>query len=168
MKDFIPILLVGIIFSAVNVAQARIDTYLKATKIIVKKADRKMMLYANDKLLETYNISLGGNPIGHKIQEGDKKTPEGNYTISYKNAASRFHKSLKISYPNNVDLAHAKKLGVSVGGDVMIHGLGKEFSCLGKLHTLYDWTLGCVAVTNEEIDKIWKMVDVGTSIQIDP
>lgn len=109
MKDFIPILFVGIIFSAVNVAQARIDTYLKATKIIVKKADRKMMLYANDKLLETYNISLGGNPIGHKIQEGDKKTPEGNYTISYKNAASRFHKPFTPTRSGSLNMNRSKR-----------------------------------------------------------
>ena len=154
--------------SATNTVGISVPMTTKATRIVVKKADRKMMLYTKDKLLKTYNISLGGNPIGHKKQEGDSKTPEGNYTISHKNAASRFHKSLKISYPNTIDCANAKNLGVSAGGDVMIHGLGKGFSFLGKLHTLQDWTLGCVAVTNEEIDEIWKIVDLGTSIQIDP
>lgn len=168
MKSLILPLFILASFFVENAIDASVDFSLKATKIIVKKADRKMMLYAKDKLLKTYNISLGGDPVGHKVQEGDGKTPEGNYTISYKNPASRFHKSLKISYPNSVDVAHAKKLGVSAGGDVMIHGLGKDFSYLGKMHTLYDWTLGCISVTNEEIDEIWKIVDVGTSIQIDP
>lgn len=140
----------------------------KANLIIVKKADRKMMLYVNDEIIKTYKVSLGTQPIGHKGQEGDGKTPEGRYTIAYKNAASRFHKSLKISYPNKIDCKHAKKLGVSPGGDVMIHGLGKEFSYPSTLHTSHDWTLGCIAVTNEEMDEIWLLVEAGTVIQIDP
>jgi murein L,D-transpeptidase YafK len=140
----------------------------KATKIIVHKADRKMKLYAKDNCLKTYSISLGGKPVGHKEHEGDSKTPEGAYTISYKNAHSRFHKSLKISYPNKADRAHAKKLRVSPGGDIFIHGLGQYVGYLGKSHLLSDWTLGCIAVTNEEIDEIWKMVDTGTSIEIFP
>ena len=143
-------------------------SFTKATGIVVKKADRKMMLYENDKLLKTYKISLGRRPIGHKVQEGDYKTPEGLYTISYKNAQSECYKSLKISYPNKIDRQNAKKLGVSPGGNIMIHGVGKYFAYIKKIDTPTDWTFGCVAVTDEEIDEIWKMVDVGTPIQIDP
>jgi murein L,D-transpeptidase YafK len=139
-----------------------------ATKIVVYKADRKMMVYAKDVLLASYVVSLGGNPMGHKECEGDNKTPEGAYTISYKNPHSQFRKSLKISYPNKADRAHAKKLGVAPGGDIFIHGLGQGFGFLGATHVVHDWTLGCIAVTNEEIDELWKMVDVGTRIEIFP
>ncbi|MCP4924183.1 MAG: L,D-transpeptidase family protein, partial [bacterium] len=120
------------------------------------------------KILETYRVALGFDPKDHKQQEGDGRTPEGKYKISWKNAGSRFYKSLKISYPNAQDRRHAKALGVSPGGDVFIHGLGKEFSFLGVTHRLRDWTLGCVAVTNGEIDEIWKRVDQGTPIEILP
>jgi murein L,D-transpeptidase YafK len=138
----------------------------KVTHMHIEKHKRVMKLYIGGTLIKTYRISLGSQPVGPKEREGDGKTPEGNYTISHKNAWSRFHKSLKVSYPNKHDRKMAKKHNVSPGGDIMIHGLGAEFSHLGKSHVQYDWTLGCMAVTNEEIDEIWKMVDVGTPLMI--
>jgi murein L,D-transpeptidase YafK len=141
----------------------------KVDAIVMKKKNRKMELYTKEGILiKMYSISLGFNPLGHKEKEGDGKTPEGKYDIQGKNPHSRFHRSLRISYPNKVDLKNAKKKGVSAGGDIMIHGLGKEFAYLGTLHTLHNWTLGCVAVINSEIDEIYTLVDVGTKVTIEP
>ncbi|MBY0281379.1 MAG: L,D-transpeptidase family protein [Alphaproteobacteria bacterium] len=142
--------------------------FLPADMILIKKNQRKMELYAKGKLIKIYKISLGFSPTDPKQQEGDGKTPEGEYTITSKNPHSQFHLSLKISYPNTADRKNAKAKKVSPGGDIMIHGLGKQFSHLGKLHTLYDWTLGCIAVTNDEIEEIWKLVKEGTIVKIEP
>ena len=139
---------------------------IKADKIIVEKSNRKMYLYSSGHILKTYKIVLGGNPEGHKIQVGDEKTPEGSYFIDYRNPNSKFYKSLHISYPNQDDKNNAKKLGVSPGGDIMIHGINKYFSWLGPLHRLWDWTDGCIAVTNSEMDEIWDLVPIGIIIEI--
>lgn len=137
-------------------------------KIVIEKKKRTMSLFLKGKLIKAYDIALGFEPIGHKQQEGDGKTPEGTYSISYKNPTGQFHKALKISYPNKQDLKNARKLGVSPGDFIMIHGLGKTFGWLGKTHIYKDWTLGCVAVTNEEIDEIYKLTPVGTTVEIKP
>lgn len=126
------------------------------------------MLMRQGKELKSYKIALGRNPIGHKIQEGDHKTPEGNYLLDRRNAKSRFYRSIHISYPDEKDRAHAAKLGVSPGGDVFIHGLPNGFGWLGKLHLAMDWTDGCIAVTDEEMDEIWQAVPDGTPIEIKP
>ncbi|MEI7669787.1 MAG: L,D-transpeptidase family protein [Pseudomonadota bacterium] len=141
-----------------------------ATKIVVYKSEHKMeLLDKNKKLLKTYKISLGGNPKGAKTQQGDQKTPEGIYSISGRNENSHFYKSLRISYPNEYDIEQARERGVSPGGDVMIHGLPKGIGWVGSMHRLYDtWTAGCIAVTNDEIDEIWKLVTSGTIIAIKP
>lgn len=140
----------------------------RADRIYVEKAKRTLTLYRKNESLETYKISLGTAPVGHKEKEGDGKTPEGRYTIDYRNARSQFHRALHISYPAAADKAHARALGVSPGGDVMIHGLGKGFAWMGALHAAKDWTLGCIAVTNEEIEEIWRAVPDGTPIEIVP
>ncbi len=139
-----------------------------ADKIIIHKARRRMMLMKDDRVICTYTISLGGNPEGHKVQEGDGRTPEGLYTIDWKNPQSKFHLSLRISYPNKNDSDHAKKLGVPPGGNIMIHGLTNGLGWIGKLHTLYDWTSGCIAVTNPEIEHLWNCVEIGTPVEIFP
>lgn len=143
---------------------------LQVAKIIVYKADRKMeLLDKKSTILKRYSIALGAHPTGHKTQEGDEKTPEGLYKISGKNPNSRFHLSLKISYPNTQDIAQAAAWGVSPGGDIMIHGLRNGIGWLGSLHRLNDtWTNGCIAVTNEEIEEIWDGVAEGTPIEIRP
>lgn len=139
---------------------------VKADKIIVEKSNRKLFLLSSGKIIKTYKIALGSNPVGHKIKQGDGRTPEGIYIIDYRNPNSKFHKSLHISYPNQKDKNNAKKLGVSPGGDIMIHGINKYFAWLGPLHRLLDWTGGCIAVTNAEIDEIWDLVPIGTFIEI--
>jgi murein L,D-transpeptidase YafK len=136
--------------------------------ILVEKEKRQMSVFFNGQLLKTYRIALGFSPKGHKEKEGDGKTPEGNYHISKKNAISRFFLSLKISYPSPQDEANAAKNGYSVGGDVMIHGLPNGFSWLGSLHTFKDWTRGCIAVRNEEIQEIYSAISEDTRIEIRP
>ena len=139
-----------------------------ADRILVTKSSRTMMLMKGDRILKTYKIALGSAPVGAKQQRGDHKTPEGDYVIDSKNAHSHYHLALHISYPNAVDRARARKLGVPPGGDVMIHGLPPEYAYLGALHRQYDWTWGCIAVTDSEIEEIWSLVPVGTRVQIKP
>ena len=139
-----------------------------ADKILIEKKDRLLTLISKGKVLKTYQIALGGNPIGPKERQGDNKTPEGTYVIDSKNKKSRYHLSLHISYPNEKDKKRAKELGVSPGGDIMIHGIKNGFSWAGDLHTEVDWTKGCIAVTDEEIEEIDKLAPNGTIIEIRP
>lgn len=134
--------------------------------IIVYKADRKLELRSDNNVIKTYRIALGKNPIGHKKRQGDNKTPEGTYKISGKNPNSKFHKSLRISYPNEQDILCAKNNCVNPGSDIMIHGLDKKSSWIGKAHVARDWTQGCIAVSNDEMDEIYRTIKVGATIQI--
>jgi len=136
--------------------------------IVVLKSARTMTLYSGDKMIRRYRIALGGSPIGPKQQEGDHKTPEGIYTVDTRNAHSQFHLALHVSYPNAHDREQARKRGVSPGGDIMIHGLPPAFAYLGKLQRQMDWTDGCIAVSNQEIEEIWRLVPVGTRVEIRP
>ena len=138
------------------------------TYITVDKADRKLATWHGKKLIKTYRIALGGNPLGHKEQEGDSRTPEGRYIIDRKNPKSAFYLSLHISYPNRADIASARSRGVSPGGDVMIHGTPGALSAVNTLGMYVDWTAGCVAVSNTEIEELFKSVKVGTPILIRP
>jgi tetratricopeptide (TPR) repeat protein len=139
-----------------------------ADKILIEKKDRRLTLIAKGKVLKSYQIALGGNPIGPKERQGDNKTPEGTYVIDARNKDSRYHLSLHISYPNERDKKRAKELGVSPGGDIMIHGIKNGFSWAGDLHTELDWTKGCIAVTDEEIEEIAKVAQNGTIVEIRP
>jgi murein L,D-transpeptidase YafK len=140
-----------------------------AAKIIVFKSERRMeLLDVKSKILKAYEVSLGGNPEGPKSQRGDSKTPEGTYEISGRNPGSSYHLSLRISYPNKQDIMQAEARGVSPGGDIFIHGLPNGKGFIGFQHLLYDWTDGCIAVTNQEIEDIWNMVPDGTPIEIRP
>jgi murein L,D-transpeptidase YafK len=134
----------------------------EVTSIVVNKADRKMYLMHGNEVLESYKIKLGGNPIGHKQFEGDGKTPEGAYFINYKNPKSEFHLSIKISYPNAVDRAKAAAMGKQPGGDIFIHGGPNQK--VGRK----DWTAGCIAVTDQQMEAIYAMVKTGTPIFIHP
>lgn len=137
-------------------------------KLIVLKSKRQLLAYSNAELLKTYTISLGGNPVGDKEFEGDKKTPEGTYTIFAKNAYSSCHKNLGVSYPNKSDLEQAKRLGKPAGGDIKIHGLGNGVGFIGKFQRWFDWTSGCIAVTDNEMDELFYAVKTGTTIEIMP
>ena len=141
---------------------------VKIDFILIEKQKRQMTVFKDSKPLKHYRIALGFNPVGHKQEKGDGKTPEGIYKISGKNPGSQFYKSLRIAYPNAKDTQNAVKQGKKPGGDIMIHGLPKAFSVVGKAHVLLDWTLGCVAVTNTKIDEIYAATAVGTQVKIVP
>jgi len=139
-----------------------------ADKILIEKSRRRLTLISKGEVVKTYKIALGGNPIGPKERHGDNKTPEGTYIIDSRNKDSQYHLSLHISYPNEKDKQRAKELGVSTGGDIMIHGIKNGFSSVGDLHTEVDWTKGCIAVSDEEIVEIEKLVPNGTIVEIRP
>ena len=137
-------------------------------RILIEKNARRLMLISQGEVLKSYNIALGGNPIGPKERQGDNKTPEGTYVIDARNRDSRFHLSLHISYPNERDKKRAKELGVSPGGGIMIHGIKNGFSWVGDAHAGVDWTKGCIAVTDQEIEEIDKLAPSGTIVEIRP
>jgi len=141
----------------------------KINLIVVNKSKREMLVYDDKKhLLKTYAISLGFTPKGKKELEGDGKTPEGIYYINDKNPKSIAHKNLGISYPNKEDMNNAKRVKKSPGGSIKIHGLMNNWWFIGKLHRYSDWTNGCIAVNNSEIDELYKNVTIGTKIIINP
>jgi len=140
----------------------------QADRILIEKAKREMTLLTHGKVLRSYRVALGHNPVGPKTRQGDMRTPEGLYTIDARYAQSEYHRALHISYPNAADRAQARKLGVDPGGDILIHGLPNGMGYIGKAHRLWDWTKGCVAVTDEEIEEIWRLVPNGTPVEIRP
>jgi len=137
-------------------------------RVIVYKQQRKLVLLSGGKEVRSYKVALGGEPVGPKTRQGDHRTPEGSYILDARNANSHFYKAFHISFPNSKDIAAAKRSGVNPGGDIMLHGLPRDYAWVGKAHVLHDWTDGCIAVTNEEMDELWKLVPVGTPIDIKP
>lgn len=137
-------------------------------RILIEKRERRLTLLSKDEKLKTYRIALGGSPDGPKERQGDNKTPEGIYSIDSKNGNSSYHLALHISYPNERDKKRSKERGVCPGGDIMIHGLKKEFSWVGQSQADVDWTRGCIAVTDAEIEEIYRLVPVGTAVEIRP
>lgn len=136
--------------------------------VLVYKQKRKMELLSKGVVVKTYSIALGGSPVGPKTQEGDNKTPEGLYFLDWRHPTSTFHKSIHISYPNKQDRSNAKSKNKHPGGEIFLHGLGPKWSFLGKAHAMHDWTRGCIAVSNEEMDEIWTIVPNGIPIHIKP
>lgn len=139
-----------------------------ANRLLIEKKARRLTLFYNDKLLKTYEVSLGRQPEGPKQFEGDNKTPEGHYQIDSRKKNSTYHRALHISYPNAKDLAFATRQKRPAGGSIMIHGLPNGLDALGPLHLRRDWTAGCIAVTNSEIEEIWRVTPDGTPIEIRP
>jgi murein L,D-transpeptidase YafK len=156
----IPLLLFGML--------AADDSVAKADQVIVIKGQRTLTLLSRGKTLRTYKVALGGSPVGAKEQQGDHKTPEGHYILEIRNANSRFYKSIHVSYPSKQDDERAARRGVSPGGDIMVHGLPNGFGWLDATHRAMDWTDGCIALTNAEMDEIWNLVPIGTRIEIRP
>lgn len=136
--------------------------------VLVLKKKRTLQLLRGDKVVKSYKVALGGDPVGPKRKQDDGKTPEGTYVLDRRNAQGQFYKSIHVSYTNAEDRQKARRLGVSPGGDIFLHGIGKKYGWVGAAHTAHDWTNGCIAVTNEEIDEIWKLVKDGTPIEIKP
>ena len=151
---------------ALSADNPTLPAYAMADKVLVLKKERKLLLMKGSEVLKAYTVSLGGHPVGPKVREGDRKTPEGNYVLDWHNAHSLYHRSIHISYPNADDIARSRRLGVPTGGDLFIHGLPNDFK--GPSQQQGDWTDGCIALTNEEIDEIWRVVPDGTPIEIKP
>lgn len=140
----------------------------RADKIVVMKAAHTLTLMSGDRALRTYKVAIGRSPVGPKSRKGDHKTPEGKYVIDSRKPNSRFYRALHISYPNELDREQARKLGQDPGGDVEIHGIENGLGWIGSLHRSMDWTDGCIAVTDKEVDEIWDAVNVGTQVEINP
>lgn len=149
-----------ILFWVSFAANAEIDL------VKVKKSTNKMYLLENGKIQNEYNISLGANPKGHKEQEGDEKTPEGKYVLDYVKEDSSFYRAMHVSYPNKKDIENAKKKGVSAGGFIMVHGQKNKWGWLSSISQNFNWTNGCIAIENGEMDEFLKLVKVGTPIEI--
>lgn len=139
-------------------------------KVVVKKSARQLELVSGGKVVRQYRVSLGGSPVGHKYREGDQRTPVGDYVLNWRNANSNYYKAIHISYPNERDRIVSRQLGYNPGGMIMIHGLPNYVRSedLRKQYGSRDWTHGCIAVQNHEIDEIWRLVPDGTPIQILP
>lgn len=145
-----------------NIACAKVDL------VVVDKSKERLYLMDTGRVVKEYKVAFGANPVGHKQQEGDERTPEGAYILDYKKSDSAFYKSIHISYPNEDDQLRAESLGVDPGGFIMIHGQRNGLSWLSGLTQLFNWTDGCIAVTNAEMDEIWQLVNKGTAIEIKP
>jgi murein L,D-transpeptidase YafK len=158
------------VFALLTIASvsAQTPSPQKADSILILKKDHLLELLAHGKVIRTYHVALGQGGLAPKQREGDGRTPEGHYTIDARSAESHYHKAFHISYPNAADKQRAARLGVSPGGAVMIHGLPNDKGCLDSAHRMYDWTLGCVALTDAEIDELWTLVPVGTPVEIRP
>lgn len=145
------------------------STYgLKADLVLVKKAERKLLLVRGGQAFREFKVALGSRPWGHKAYRGDDRTPEGRYWLDYKRSESQFYKAIHISYPNPDDVSRAREAGVDPGGSIMIHGFPNNNREPPELAQRYNWTSGCIAVTNDEMDEIWASVDPGTPIEISP
>ena len=140
----------------------------KAQKVLIVKSERKLYLLRGGKPYREYHIALGKVPEGPKEREGDRKTPEGNYTLDFKKADSDYYRAIHISYPNAADRARAAKKGVSPGGAIMIHGQPNWWGWLSIVRQRFDWTAGCIAVSNGDMDEIWEAVKPGTPVEIRP
>lgn len=141
---------------------------IKIDSLVVVKKDRVMHAYSNGQHILTYSVTLGKEPEGAKQWEGDQRTPEGNYTIVDKNPQSDFYKNLGVSYPNADDKLRASKMKRSPGGDIKIHGLKNGFGWVGRLHRLQNWTNGCIALTDAELEELYQHVSIGAALTIRP
>lgn len=142
----------------------------RATLIVVDKSEHLMRVYAGDKQIATYRVGFGTSPVGHKQQEGDRRTPEGRYMLDYRNPKSTFFKSIHISYPNAADKANARRLKVSPGGNIMIHGQANDPVLRAAIdrHPSPDWTWGCISMKDEDMQRLWDTVPIPTPIHIQP
>ncbi|MEP1215584.1 MAG: L,D-transpeptidase family protein [Marinobacter sp.] len=140
----------------------------QVSEVLVRKEERRLYLLSGEQVVRSYRIGLGDNPSGHKLFEGDQRTPEGEYVLDWRNPNSDFYKSIHISYPNKQDRELASAWGLDPGGSIMIHGLPNEAGDMAFAFLGLDWTDGCIAVSNEEMDEIWQLVADGTPITIVP
>ena len=152
-----------LVFSSASTAAAQ-----SVSHVLVMKSERRMQIMDGEVVVKTYSIALGGSPEGHKQKEGDERTPEGSYVLDWRNSKSGYHRSIHVSYPNEADKARAASAGKDPGGMIMIHGQRNYLGWLSPLTQWFDWTNGCIAVSNAEMDEIWDLVKNGTPIEIRP
>lgn len=165
MKWYLTMLLCTLLFVQ-GYASEKIDVVVD--KVLVKKSQRLLYLFKDGKPYRQYRISLGTTPEGHKQRMGDGRTPEGHYVIDHRNPHSQFYRSLHINYPNASDKQRAKLQGVNPGGQIFIHGSPNGLAVKASWNSGEDWTLGCIAVSNQAMDELWQLVKNGTPIEIVP
>lgn len=158
-----------VLFWALLALPGLLDAQPMAERVRVNKSDSRLYLYAQGQVYASFPVVFGLNPVGHKQQEGDRRTPEGRYVLDYKKADSAFHRAIHISYPNEADRARAAQLGVDPGGAIMIHGQKNGRSeWLAGIFQRLNWTDGCIALSNADMDQLWALVEPGTPIEIEP
>jgi murein L,D-transpeptidase YafK len=160
--------LVPLFFGLVAIVRAPdlARAHFSSDRVVINKSDHTLTLFQHGHAVKSYKVSFGNSPTGRKLCEGDNRTPEGSYEIDRRNMSSRYHIALHVSYPNAEDRERARRAGCSAGGDIMIHGIRSGFAWVGPLHRLVNWTRGCIAVTNEEIEEIARAVPDGTPVVI--
>jgi len=158
------VLLIGLLVSQLALS----DEPLLADRVLVDKSERKLYLLRDGITYREYSIALGPRPRGHKLQAGDERTPEGSYILDFKTEKSDFYKAIHISYPNEQDVKRAAENGATPGGSIMIHGMPNNATLPPELIQKFNWTDGCIAVTNEDMDEIWSAIEPGTPIDILP
>ncbi|MBN1142729.1 MAG: L,D-transpeptidase family protein [Deltaproteobacteria bacterium] len=136
--------------------------------VLVKKSARKMFLLSQGQTIKEYQVAFGAKPKGHKLREGDERTPEGRYRLDYKKENSTFFRAIHISYPNEEDKSRAKAAKENPGGQIMIHGQPNSLGWLSWITQWFNWTDGCIAVSNSDMAEIWELVKAGTPIEIQP
>jgi len=136
--------------------------------VLVVKSESRLYLIREGQEVASFKVAFGSNPQGHKQQQGDERTPEGRYTLDYKNANSAYYKSIHISYPNAKDRENARKRGVDPGGHIMVHGQRNGYEVFSVFAQLFNWTNGCIALSNRDMDVVWQTVNPGTPIEIRP
>jgi murein L,D-transpeptidase YafK len=162
------VLLVGSVYLYAHHVWSPLPAGTTIDRIVVEKSARKLAVFRDGKELKSYRVALGRNPVGAKEQEGDMKTPEGVYKIDRRNPQSDYQLALHVSYPSDEDTARAAERGVNAGFDIMIHGIANGGGWIGAFHRLHDWTAGCIALTDEEIDELYRVTRDGTPIEIRP
>ncbi|CAG0962526.1 MAG: L,D-transpeptidase family protein [Rhizobiaceae bacterium] len=162
----LPVAAVGLLILLAPPSQASEQPPIDLVRVV--KSERTLELRAGGLLVRSYSVALGGSPVGHKRREGDERTPEGRYVLDWRNPASGFYRSIHISYPDARDRAAAAAVGVDPGGMIMVHGQPNGYGWWSWLLQRFDWTNGCIAVTDEDMAEIWTMVRNGTPIEIVP
>lgn len=151
-----------------NWPAAPVASDARADFLIVEKHSRRLLVYSHGVLIREYHLSLGREPVGPKRREGDERTPEGLYRIDHHNPNSRFHRALHVSYPSPADILRARRSDAALGGEIMVHGIQNGLGWLGRAHRFVDWTTGCIALPDPEIEELYRIVPDGTSIEIRP
>jgi murein L,D-transpeptidase YafK len=163
-----PVLLSGALLATALATGAAAQTTpsLAVDRIIVDKAEHRMTLIRGNNVIAVYKVALGKGGLAPKAKEGDGRVPEGAYRITERKADSQFYKALRVGYPTKAETEAARNKGIDPGSNIMIHGLPNGMGWIGSWHRLRDWTAGCVALTDAEMDQLWKLVPVGTIVEI--